>query len=195
MAQTYAQLQKQIDQLQHQANRVRDEEAQGVIERIKAAIAVYGLTAEQLGFGAVARPAELTAPTPKPAPQKALKPATKGKSNPHFGGFSDRRGNVWSGRGPHPAWLRDALQAGHDKNEFRLGSSARPTKTLLSLPSAAPAVVASTPAIASPANASRKSPTVSYADDAGHAWSGMGPMPSWLKTRIAAGKSLADFAR
>jgi DNA-binding protein H-NS len=197
MAQTYAQLQKQIEQLQREASKVRDEEAPSVIERIRHAIAVYGLTAEQLGFGGVASPAEPAAPAPKPMARQAPKPLIKSKSKPQFGGFGDKSGNVWSGRGPRPAWLREALLAGHNKNEFRMGNRAQPAKALLSLPSADSAVASSTPApsVSPPASVGRKRPTVTYADDAGHAWSGMGPKPRWLKDSIAAGKSLADFAR
>jgi DNA-binding protein H-NS len=206
MAQTYAQLQKQINQLQRLADKQRSDEVPGVIERIKHAIEVYGLTPEQLGFGGVTSPAESTAPVPKPISQQAPKPLVKSKnaskSKPQFGGFGDKSGNIWSGRGPRPAWLRDALLAGHNKNEFRLGNGAQPAKTVLSLPTAAAAVTAVatptpsvSPTVSPPANAARKRPSVSYADDAGHVWSGMGPMPRWLKDSIAAGKSLADFAR
>jgi DNA-binding protein H-NS len=197
MAQTYAQLQKQIDQLQREASRLRDAEAPGVIERIKHAIAVYRLTAEQLGFGGTTIAAGLAVPAPKPVAQPAPKPQFKSKRKPQFGGFGDKSGNVWSGRGPRPAWLREALLTGHDKNEFRMGNGAQPTQTPLALPSADTAVASSTPspAVSPPANAGRKRPTVTYADDAGHTWSGMGPMPRWLKDSIAAGKALADFAK
>lgn len=192
MAQTYTQLQKQIEQLQRQAKVLRDEEAKGVIERIKEAIAVYSLTAEQLGFGSANSHAALAAPTPKPTAKQAPKPAAKGKGKP---GFSDKSGNVWTGRGPHPAWLREALQAGHDKNEFRIGNRAAPKKTPAPLALTDGTVATSTPPASLPASPSRKAPRVSYADDAGHAWSGMGPTPRWLKARIEAGKTLADFAR
>jgi DNA-binding protein H-NS len=30
--------------------------------------------------------------------------------------------NVWSGRGKHPAWLRDKLEQGHTLEEFLIGS-------------------------------------------------------------------------
>ena len=51
MAQTYKQIQKQIEQLQRQADALRDSEIKGVIDRIKVAIAHYGLTAAHLGLG------------------------------------------------------------------------------------------------------------------------------------------------
>jgi DNA-binding protein H-NS len=197
MAQTYAQLQKQIEQLERQAKRLRDEEAPGVIERIRHAIAVYGLTGKQLGFDEVTSQPNSAAPAPQPIAQSALNPLIKSKRKPQFGGFGDSSGNVWSGRGPRPAWLRDALLVGHSKDEFRLGNGDQLAKTPLSLPSPDSAVASSTPSpsVLPPVKAGRKRPTVTYADNAGHVWSGMGPKPRWLKDSIAAGKSLADFAR
>ena len=50
MAQTYKQLQKQIEQLQRQADALRNTEVKGVIDRIKVAIAHYALTAAHLGL-------------------------------------------------------------------------------------------------------------------------------------------------
>ena len=52
MAQTYLQIQRQIETLQRQAEKLKSQEVDGVVERIKVAIAHYGLTPEQLGFGA-----------------------------------------------------------------------------------------------------------------------------------------------
>ena len=55
MAQTYKQIQKQIEQLQRQAEVLRNSEVKGVVDRIKVAIAHYGLTAAQLGLGQAKR--------------------------------------------------------------------------------------------------------------------------------------------
>lgn len=198
MAQTYAQIQQQIERLQTRAKALLAEEAKGVIDRIKEAITHYGLTAEQLGFrgtnasaaaSAPALAASSTATTAPSTPRAKTKSKGKGKAQ-----FSDKVGNVWGGRGPRPAWLRDALQAGHDINEFRIGNRARPKKNLVPLGAAIAAtspVQASTPSSAEPVRRAK----VSYADDAGHSWSGMGPKPAWLKAAIESGKSLADFAR
>jgi DNA-binding protein H-NS len=183
MAQTYAQIQKQIEQLQRQAEVIRAGETKGVIERIKLAIAHYNLTADQLGFGGGKSVTSTIASASRPA----VKQAGKSKGKPRF---SDKSGNVWSGRGPHPAWLREALQAGHNINEFRIGNRAKPNKTLAPLASAS--VAAAPSATSAPVLRRAK---VSYADDAGHSWSGMGPKPGWLKAAIEAGKTLADFAK
>src|SRR4051812_29480464 len=122
MAQTYAQLQKQIEQLQRQADALRADETKGVIDRIKVAIEHYSLTAEQLGFGAAKSAGSTTALTSAPAPKQAVAGKSKGKGKARF---SDKMGNAWSGRGPRPGWLRTALEAGHHINEFRIGNRAK----------------------------------------------------------------------
>jgi DNA-binding protein H-NS len=199
MAKTYEQIQQQIEKLQRQAKALQAVEAKGVIDQIKAAIEHYGLTAEQLGFdGAKTSPLATSAapaPTSAPAAKQSSKPATKStnksKSKPQF---SDESGNVWGGRGPRPAWLRDALRAGRDINEFRIGKRAKAKKTPMPLGAAIAAVSPVTKTAATPAPLTKRA-KMSYGDDAGHSWSGMGPKPGWLKAAIEAGKSLADFAK
>ncbi|MGJ7512646.1 H-NS family nucleoid-associated regulatory protein [Variovorax sp. GT1P44] len=169
MAQTYKQIQKQIEQLQRQADALRDSEINGVVDRIKVAIAHYGLTAAHLGLG--------TAPS-KSVGKKTGKSSTK---------FSDGAGNAWSGRGPRPRWLRDALAAGRSIDEFR-ASSGSGTK----LAAAIDKVDAST--AKSPAKKTKRAPSkVHYSDGAGNSWTGRGPMPRWLKAGIDSGKALQDF--
>ena len=48
MTKTYAQLVKQIESLQGEADKLRRKEVEGVISRIRDAITVYGLTAADL---------------------------------------------------------------------------------------------------------------------------------------------------
>ncbi|WP_371436613.1 H-NS family nucleoid-associated regulatory protein [Polaromonas sp.] len=186
MAKSYTQIQAQIEQLQRQAQAIRDAEISGVVDRIKVAIAHYGLTAEQLGFDK--RNTTSSAPIAKSSIKQVANAKSKGKAR-----FSDRLGNQWSGRGPRPGWLREALQAGHDINEFRIGNRTKPKKTLVPLVDVNNKF--SGAGAAKPAGAKRRMAKVSYADDAGHTWSGMGPKPAWLKSAIEGGKSLADFAR
>jgi len=101
MTQSYKQIQKQIEALQRQADKLRDQEVKGVVDRIRVAISHYGLTAEQLGFNA------------KSGSGKAKK-ATPVRSAK----YSDGQGNSWSGMGKRPFWLRDALAAGRSLEEF-----------------------------------------------------------------------------
>jgi DNA-binding protein H-NS len=178
MAQTYEQIQKQIEQLQRQAESLRSSEIKGVVDRIKVAIAHYGLTAAQLGLGTNKTVAQ---------PKKALN--SSGKS---IAKFSDDSGNVWSGRGPRPQWLRDALAAGRSVDEFRVGSRKK-SKPVSAEPQSSETVAP----VALPARRkSKRAPSkIRYMDDAGNFWSGFGPKPKWLKAALDAGKSLEDLAK
>ena len=173
MAQTYKQIEKQIEQLQKQAEALRNTEVKGVVERIKVAIAHYGLTAAHLGL-------EPRASASKKARTTGSK-GTKARAT-----FSDGNGNSWSGRGPRPRWLREALTSGRSIEEFRGGASAA-SATLAQADGATKA--------AKPAKKIKRAPSkVTYRDDAGRSWTGRGPKPGWLKAELDAGRSLQDFA-
>lgn len=107
MARTLAQITKQIDKLQKEADALRQAELKGVVDRIKVAISHYGLTPDQLGFG---KPAVTVA--------KLAKPTTKSSGKATAPRFSDGDGQVWSGRGPRPRWLREELAHGRSLEEF-----------------------------------------------------------------------------
>jgi DNA-binding protein H-NS len=99
MTKTYAQIQKQIEKLQQQATALRQKEVQGVIGRIKEAIAHYGLTVDDL-FG-----------TRAAAPKAAKKHAGNGKKT-SVPKYRDEAGNTWTGRGKRPNWFLQALATG-----------------------------------------------------------------------------------
>ena len=81
---TYSQMLTEIEQLKHQAEEVRRREVQEVIERIKVAIAFYGLTEEDLGFRK--RVADKVAtPPPGPAPAKKKKRKSRYTERPLAG--------------------------------------------------------------------------------------------------------------
>ena len=165
MTQSYKQIQKQIQALQRQAEKLRDQEIEGVVGRIKVAITHYGLTAEQLGFGS------------GPVKGRSQMPHTQGASKSTSSAkYSDGQGNEWLGRGPRPHWLRDALAAGRSLEEF----ATVPPSSTTSKRAAKPA-------------AKRKAKN-SYKDQNGNTWSGMGPKPRWLKEALSAGASLDQFA-
>lgn len=104
MAKTLAQIQAQIDSLKSEAERIRSAELSEVLARMKAEIATYGITAQQLfGRSVVAKGAR--------------------KSGTSAAAYGDGQGNTWGGRGPRPLWLREALQAGHQLAEFRLSAT------------------------------------------------------------------------
>jgi DNA-binding protein H-NS len=175
MAQTYQQIQKQIEQLQRQAEDLRSSEVKGVVDRIKVAIAHYGLTAAQLGLGTSKTVAQ---------PKRIGKSAGKSTAS-----FSDGNGNTWSGRGPRPLWLRDALGAGRSIEEFRVGSRTG------SKSSASESGEATAPVVVRARKKAKRTAKSRYADDAGNSWSGFGPKPKWLKAALDAGKSLEDLAK
>jgi DNA-binding protein H-NS len=160
MTQTYSQLQKQIAMLQRQADALREKEVSGVIARIKVAIDHYGLTAGQLGFG--------TAATGRKGAPKAAAASAGAK-------YSDGNGNSWSGRGPRPHWLRDALTSGKSLDEFMTGAALAHGKK------------------ANVRKFKRRPSSVLYRDGIGHSWTGRGPQPRWMKEALANGKSLEDL--
>lgn len=167
MSKTYHQIQQEIERLQREAERLKHEEVAGVIARIKEAIQVYGLSAADLGLAGGAQ--KRLVGNGSLASTKAIK-------------YRDEAGNVWSGRGPRPQWLRDALAAGRSIEEFAVQRAV------------GRAIPRGRRAAAKGAKAALRSRGVKYRDDNGNSWTGMGPKPRWLKEAIAAGKSLEDFA-
>jgi len=67
---SYSQMLEEIEALQRQAEEMRKRVIDDVIRRIKAAIAFYGLTEEDLGFR---KRAEKSAPSPTPPPPAPAK--------------------------------------------------------------------------------------------------------------------------
>jgi DNA-binding protein H-NS len=112
MTKTYVQIQKQIETLQREADKLKRKEVDEVIAKIKEAIRVYGLTAADLALeGRVVRRG--------PAAKKRGRPATKAKTRgPATVKYRDENGNTWGGRGPRPQWLREALGAGKSLQDF-----------------------------------------------------------------------------
>ncbi len=116
MAKTYEQLQRQIQALQAEADKLRRQELDGVIARIREAVAFYELTPADLGFGGpgLKVAARKTGPRKQAAVKKAATAAAPAVA------FSNGTGGTWGGRGKRPQWLRDAVLAGHSVEEFRV---------------------------------------------------------------------------
>ena len=107
MAKTYSDVMAQITKLQAEAEALRKAEVAGVVKRIREAIDHYGLTSADRGF-------KLTRGARGSAARAKASAGAK---------YGDGQGNVWGGRGPRPAWLRDALAQGRTLEEFVLGTS------------------------------------------------------------------------
>ena len=166
MTQTYSQIQQKIAKLQKEADALRHKEVGGVIARIKTAIEHYGLTAEHLGFGG------------------AVKAQGRGPGKAASGAkYHDGNGQSWSGRGPRPRWLREAIAGGASLESFLAATGA----------AAASPVKAKSVKAAKAAKAKRRPSTVLYQDGAGNSWTGRGPQPRWLKDALAGGKTLEEM--
>ncbi|MDE2298465.1 MAG: H-NS histone family protein [Burkholderiales bacterium] len=116
---TSAELLKQSEALRRQAEELKRKEIPEVVARMKEAIAHYGLTAADLGLAAsvakAARPAKKQGKAEAPAaavPKKAAKKPATIK-------YRDGAGHTWSGYGPKPKWLKDALAAGASDESLR----------------------------------------------------------------------------
>ena|SRR5690242_3745799 len=84
---TYRQLVEQMSKVQAQMEAARKKELASTIEQIKAQIAEYGITAEELGF----------------ASKRTASRKTTGGLPPKY--RDPKTGKTWSGRGRVPAWL------------------------------------------------------------------------------------------
>lgn len=108
MARTLSQIKKQIAQLEKEAERVRADEVAGVVQRIKAAIDFYGLTANDL-FGSGA----------KPAAKGKKGAAKKAKKSPAPPKYKDKEtGKTWTGHGKRPQWFVKAMEGGMKAEEM-----------------------------------------------------------------------------
>ena len=116
MAKSYEQVLKQIESLQAEAERLRRKEVGDVIARIREAIAHYGLSAADLGFGD-RRPAAGAAPAKK---ARAAKKAPAKKKFTVAPKYRDDAGRTWTGRGLQPVWLREAIAGGKALKDFEI---------------------------------------------------------------------------
>lgn len=141
--QTLKEIDDEIARLKARAASIVAAEKAGVIARIQDAIGYYGLTAADLGFGPATKAAQArkavktvnagksaqSVKTPKPstlvAPPAeadaataptAAKPARAGAGQVKF---KDDAGNTWSGFGPKPRWLTEALAGGKSLDDMR----------------------------------------------------------------------------
>lgn len=129
---TYKQLQDQIARLQREADATRQSETTTVVNKLKKQIALYGLTAADLGFG------KATSATGRrqPAGKKAASESRPRRLPADQGGRSGagvakyrhpNTGATWSGYGRIPAWLASVK----DRSRFLIdaaeaGASATP---------------------------------------------------------------------
>ena len=94
---TLAEIQKQIEALQAQAQSIIEAEQSGVIEDMKAKILQYGITANELGFSFKSS-----------EPSKAVKASGAGTSKaPSVPMYKNPEGETWhGGKGARPKWIQ-----------------------------------------------------------------------------------------
>lgn len=109
---TLAALNAQIAALQTQADVLRKKEVMEVIAKVKEAIAHYGLTAGDLGFGKALRPAGKSVSVAATKPAKGKRKGTAAKPPAKTVKFRDEQGHAWGGMGKRPDWFKAALAAG-----------------------------------------------------------------------------------
>jgi DNA-binding protein H-NS len=97
---TYLELKAQAEKLMAEAEALRSKELEDTITDIKNKMQAYGITAQDLGFTSASGKRAYT--------QKAAK-------SPKFRGPN---GQAYSGRGPRPKWLKEALANGKKMEDF-----------------------------------------------------------------------------
>jgi len=139
MAKSLPQILEQIERLQREAQTMQSQ----VIKRIRKEIEHYQLKPEHL-FGE-AGPAGRVA--------KAIRTTSRAVAK-----YADDLGNTWGGMGKRPNWLRQALDAGRQLEEFLVGKQAGGAKPASKAaakkrggPRKAAATTAATPAAEKPA--------------------------------------------
>lgn len=186
----YADLQREIKALTEQAEKVRNAEKAGVVQRMKEAIEAYEISVKDL-FGTRAS----TTKTPRG------KSAGRGASGARSAtgravAYSDGNGGVWGGRGPRPMWLRNAIASGRQLDEFAVGANGT-SGTNGAAGGSASASASGDVQVKGPskkrAAKGKQGLPAKFKDAAGNSWSGRGSQPSWLKAALASGKSLDDL--
>jgi len=108
-------IQKKIQQLEQQAERIRSREVRGVVEKIRAAIKHYGLKAEEVFGSGSGRPRGRPPGKKSAGAKRSAKTRTPRKIAVKY---RDSSGNSWTGRGSHPRWLVAALKEGKKIDDF-----------------------------------------------------------------------------
>jgi DNA-binding protein H-NS len=215
MAQTYLQIQQQIASLQRQSEALRLAEVKTAIEKAKAIIARFSLTAQQLGLSsassavtapansvlakqavakkAVAKniatkkaPAKKAVVKPTPAPVLPAPPAVPVPAQKAMAPATKKVAAPAAKKVAAPVAKKAAGPAAKQPSAVAVSTAAPPAPTQ-----------AATPAIPAPA-AKKAAPkyvaAIRYRDGDTNSWSGFGPKPKWLVAGIAAGRTLESFA-
>ncbi len=100
----------EIARLHKEREQLRETEKAGVVDRMKEAIAYYGITAADLGLDAGKRKARTGAVKAKVSETQRVAGRIK---------YKDDAGHTWSGYGPKPKWFTEALANGKTEADLR----------------------------------------------------------------------------
>ena len=96
-----AQLERERHRLEKEAGQLLKNEKLNVIAELRNRMNAYGITIDELQSAKV-----------KTAPKR-----TRGILPPKF---ADGQGNTWSGKGPKPQWILNALACGKSMEDYRI---------------------------------------------------------------------------
>jgi DNA-binding protein H-NS len=86
---------------------------------VKDAIAHYGLSAADLGFGNAASQADKPSAAPARKSAKTARKSAVAKPSAKTVKFKDDQGHTWGGIGKRPDWFKAALAAGKTPEDLR----------------------------------------------------------------------------
>ncbi|MEO7853312.1 MAG: H-NS histone family protein [Rubrivivax sp.] len=115
MARTLAEIQRQIDKLKQQAQRITDKDKAGVVKRIREAIEHYGISSAELFGAAAAKAPRAAGPKTRKTRRARGSAAPKSKSPIRY---RDDHGNSWTGHGQRPRWFKEAIDSGMTREEL-----------------------------------------------------------------------------
>ena len=162
---TYSDVKAAIDKLQARAEELRRSEKAGVISRIREAIAVYDITAAELGLAGGGRGSARGAAA-APAPSKGQVGVAKYRD--------PASGKTWTGRGKPPLWIVGAK----DRDAFLINGAASSASSSRSAEAAPKRGRGGKRKAAAPASTVG---VAKYRDPAsGKTWTGRGKPPLWI---------------
>jgi DNA-binding protein H-NS len=109
-------LQSQIEKLQKQADDLKSKEFASTVADIRAKMTAFGITIKDLGGKAGAKKSKAGRPANAGKVAKVRK--SKAAGVPVAAKFKGPNGDIWSGRGLTPKWLKALEAQGRSKSEF-----------------------------------------------------------------------------
>ncbi|NLD55071.1 MAG: H-NS histone family protein [Burkholderiaceae bacterium] len=105
---TYRDIIKQIDQLTKEAEKARQSEVAAVVADIRAKMAEYGITLNDIAGKAGG------------SGRKGRKRATGARASKSPPKYRGSKGELWSGRGRRPNWVQEELAKGKTLEDLRI---------------------------------------------------------------------------